>query len=68
MTDQPANNDAMMTVKEVAKYLRLSEATIYKLAKSNKIPVVRIGHNWRFHRKAVDDWMKIETPAEHREE
>ena len=37
-----------VTVKELGRYLRLSEATLYKLAASGKIPAFKIGDSWRF--------------------
>jgi len=37
-----------VTVKELGEYLRLSEATLYKLAASGKIPAFKIGDSWRF--------------------
>jgi excisionase family DNA binding protein len=37
-----------VTVKELGQYLRLSEATLYKLAASGKIPGFKIGDSWRF--------------------
>jgi excisionase family DNA binding protein len=37
-----------VTVKELGQYLRLSEATLYKLAASGKIPAFKIGDSWRF--------------------
>jgi len=37
-----------VTVKELGEYLRLSEATLYKLAASGKIPGFKIGDSWRF--------------------
>jgi excisionase family DNA binding protein len=46
-----------MTAKEVAKFLRLSEPTIYGLLKKkNGIPSHRIGGSWRFVLKEVQDW------------
>ena len=37
-----------VTVKELGKYLRLSETILYKLAASGKIPALKIGYSWRF--------------------
>jgi excisionase family DNA binding protein len=46
-----------MTVREVAKYLRLSQPTIYRLLKKkNGIPCHRIGGSWRFIEKEVVQW------------
>jgi len=46
-------DDEIWTVVEVAAYLRVSEATIYKLLKKGKIPGVRVGRSWRFRREVV---------------
>jgi excisionase family DNA binding protein len=51
----------MMTVHEVATYLRVSKATVYKWAKTREIPALKIGGVWRFEKKAVEEWMKREA-------
>lgn len=45
-----------MTVGEVAKFLKLSKITVYKLVKNGQIPGFRVGNSWRFRK---DDIMKI---------
>jgi excisionase family DNA binding protein len=52
-----------MTVKELAKYLKLSEMMVYKLAQSGQMPASKIGSAWRFSEKAIDDWLS-KTSAE----
>ena len=47
----------IMTVHEVAKYLRVSEAKVYRLVKQRAIPVVRLGKTWRFRRDLLDNWL-----------
>ena len=47
----------IITTKEIAKYLRLHEITIAKLAKQGKIPSIRIGGVWRFDKELVDEWI-----------
>lgn len=47
----------IMTVHEVAEYLRISEAKVYRLARGHQIPVVRLGKAWRFHKDLLDDWL-----------
>jgi excisionase family DNA binding protein len=47
----------IMTTQEIAKYLKLHEITICKLAAEGKIPAVRIGRVWRFDKNAVDEWI-----------
>ena len=53
-----AINNEIMTVREVAEYLRLAEATIYKLAQAGEIPAVRVGRAWRFKRELIDEWLR----------
>ena len=38
----------ILTVKQLASYLQMDEHTIYRLAKSGKIPAMKIGAEWRF--------------------
>ena len=45
------------TVHEVAQYLRISEAKVYRLVKEQRLPVVRLGKTWRFRKDLLDDWL-----------
>ena len=47
----------IMTTQEMAKYLKLHEITICKLAGEGTIPAIRIGRVWRFDKEAVDQWI-----------
>ena len=47
----------MMTTGEVAKYLRVSRATVYRLVKQGKIPVSRISKHLRFRRDIINHWL-----------
>ena len=49
--------DAVMTIKELGKYLKISRSTLYKLAQEGKLPGQKVGRHWRFHREAVDEWL-----------
>jgi len=46
-----------MTTKEIAKYLKLHQITICKLAKKGKIPAIQIGRVWRFDKEIIDEWI-----------
>lgn len=50
-------NSTIMTVKEVAKYLRVHESSIYRLSKAGKIPAYRVGRNLRFKKDKIDEWL-----------
>lgn len=47
----------VLTVHEVAEYLRMSEAKVYRLVKEGRLPVVRIGKTWRFRKDLLDNWL-----------
>jgi len=47
----------IMTVKEIAEYLKLTPTTIYKLARSGEIPAAKVASEWRFVKHLVDDWL-----------
>jgi excisionase family DNA binding protein len=44
----PVNRDDIMTMDELAEYLKISKSTLYKLAQENKLPGQKIGKRWRF--------------------
>jgi excisionase family DNA binding protein len=48
---------AVLTLAEVAAYLRLPEATVDQLARESKLPGRWIGDDWRFLKTAVDEWL-----------
>ncbi len=54
--------DKWLTVREVAEYLKLSTDLVYKFAQQGKIPVSKIGNQWRFDREEIDDWVKAQRP------
>jgi excisionase family DNA binding protein len=48
----------VMTMDEVAEYLRVHRTTIYRLIKRHKIPAFRVGKNWRFNIEDVNRWLQ----------
>jgi excisionase family DNA binding protein len=50
-------NDQILTLKEVAAYLKLAEKTAYKLAAEGKLPGFKVGGSWRFKREDVENWI-----------
>jgi excisionase family DNA binding protein len=47
----------IMTLEEVARYLRLQPQTIYKWAQEKRIPAVKLGKEWRFRRSILNRWL-----------
>jgi excisionase family DNA binding protein len=48
----------LMTVSEVADYLRVTKKTIYRLLMRGKIPATKVGNQWRFAQGAIDRWLQ----------
>lgn len=48
----------IMTVREVAGYLRMHEMTIYRMARQGDIPAYKVGNRWRFNRMRLEDWLR----------
>ena len=49
--------DDILTIEEVAKYLRVSERTVYDWAQKGEIPAGKIGTVWRFKRAEIEKWV-----------
>ena len=59
MPAQPksATGPRVLTVRELAGYLRVHQSTVYRLLREGKLPAFRIGSNWRFTREEIERWM-----------
>ena len=51
----------IITAKELAEYLQLTEVTICKYASEGKIPGNKIGSRWRFEKDKIDNLLKNEN-------
>ncbi len=49
--------DDIMTIKELADYLKIAEKTAYRFALEKKIPGFKVGAAWRFRKKEIDNWI-----------
>lgn len=52
-----ALSDEILTLKEVAQYLKLAEKTAYRLAAEGKLPGFKVGGSWRFKREDMERWI-----------
>lgn len=50
--------DEILTLKEVAEYLKLAEKTAYRLAAEGKLPGFKVGGSWRFKSNDIDRWIE----------
>nr|WP_298173709.1 helix-turn-helix domain-containing protein [Acidithiobacillus sp.] len=51
----------ILTIKQVAGYLKVTERTIYRLVAAKKIPAFKVGGTWRFSRADIDRWIKQQS-------
>ncbi len=50
------SKNEIMTLEEVAAYLRVKPQTIYTWAQDKKIPAAKLGKEWRFKKSIIDEW------------
>ncbi|WP_181679084.1 helix-turn-helix domain-containing protein [Candidatus Protochlamydia amoebophila] len=46
-----------LNIDEACEFLNLSRPTLYRYAKEGKIPSVKFGKTWRFHKKLLEEWL-----------
>ncbi len=54
----------LMTIDEVAGYLRVKKRTVYDWVKKGKIPAIKAVGLWRFRRELIDQWLDSDVDAE----
>ncbi len=52
--------DEIMTIKELAGYIKMNTRTVYKLANDLKIPAVKLSNQWRFKKETIDEWLEAQ--------
>ncbi|WP_145577779.1 methylation-associated defense system helix-turn-helix domain-containing protein MAD1 [Yersinia mollaretii] len=57
-------NDQILTMKELAAYLRLAEKTAYRLASEGKLPGFKVGGSWRFKQEDLAAWIDKQKSAD----
>jgi excisionase family DNA binding protein len=47
----------VMTLNELADFLRVHPSTIYRLLKRGGLPAFKVGSDWRFNSESIDRWL-----------
>jgi excisionase family DNA binding protein len=50
--------EQLLTVEQVAEYLNVDKITIYRLLADKQLPAFKVGNQWRFKRKLLENWLK----------
>lgn len=61
------DSQEIMTIKEVAKYLKMNERTVYRLIQGGQIPATKLGKQWRLNKEKLNEWLGFqmaELPSE----
>lgn len=48
----------VITIQELAVYLKMAEKTLYRLAAQGGVPGFKVGGAWRFRKSEIDKWIK----------
>ena len=57
-------NDEIMTITQVAEYLKISEITTYKLAQEGKISAFKVGRHWRVMKEDLREFIEKQKRGE----
>ena len=57
------SNGDLMTIEELAGYLKVTRRTIYEWLKGKKIPAVKLVGQWRFQKNKIDQWLEEHSEA-----
>ncbi|MBI1949371.1 MAG: helix-turn-helix domain-containing protein [Myxococcales bacterium] len=51
----------ILTIREVADYLKVTERTLYRLVQDGKLPAFKVGNSWRFRREDLERWISEQS-------
>jgi hypothetical protein len=54
-------DNEILTVKELAAYLKIAKKTAYRFASEWKLPSFKVGGAWRFRKSEIDQWIKEQS-------
>lgn len=57
----------ILTLEEVAAYLKAGKRTVYRLVQEGKIPAFKLGGSWRFRRAELDNWIVASIVNPHKQ-
>lgn len=55
--DVHSPDNEILTIMDVARFLRVPKSTVYKLARASELPASKIGKHWRFLRRDIHEWL-----------
>jgi len=55
MAEKPGD---VLIIEDLSAYLKISKSSLYKIVREGKVPCQKVGRHWRFHKDAIDEWLK----------
>jgi excisionase family DNA binding protein len=49
--------EQLLTLEQVAEYLNVDKFTVYRLLNDKELPAFKVGNQWRFKRKRLENWL-----------
>lgn len=53
-----ADEGEILTLRQAAEFLKVTDRTIYRLAAAKKIPAFKVGGTWRFSKAEITEWIQ----------
>jgi len=61
MDDPPGTKnmpEKLLTLEQVAEYLSVDKFTVYRLLADKELPAFKVGNQWRFKRRLLENWLR----------
>ncbi len=55
--------EQLLTLEQVAEYLNVDKFTVYRLLADKDLPAFKVGNQWRFKRKMIENWLAKNSNA-----
>jgi len=55
--------EQLLTLEQVAEYLNVDKFTVYRLLAEKDLPAFKVGNQWRFKRKMIENWLAQNSSA-----
>lgn len=49
--------EQLLTLEQVAEYLNVDKFTVYRLLNDKELPAFKVGNQWRFKRRMLENWL-----------
>ena len=60
--------EQLLTLEQVAEYLNVDKFTVYRLLADKDLPAFKVGNQWRFKRRMIENWLAKNSNANRRNE